>query len=163
MSRRAATTAGVALLAAGAAEAQPPGNFCRDLRKVVLIAERGGGFVRLERGRAAPPRLGFGECWATRVAPGEETGPRYRNGGPGLRRPGRDSWYCRQDLADLRFSVQDLATLTAACLPDSERLKWSADEAVFTLPYARIRIRELGGSRPWIGRVVSYQIKAVAR
>ena len=132
-----------AALAPVAAEAEPPSKqeiFCAELRRVVEVAELDGDFTYLERSRAAPPRLGFLNCFAA----------------------ARPAWHCHQAMAPDRLSLDGLAASTAACLPEAARTLPSVHEAVFTLPYARIRIAEHGGPRAHVGRIVSYRVEKVA-
>jgi hypothetical protein len=128
------------LLASGPARAEPPSKqqiFCAELKRVVEVAELDGDFTYLERSRAAPPRLGFRNCFAA----------------------ARPAWYCHQSLAPDPLSLAGLAASTAACLPEAARTLSSRHEAVFTLPYARIRITEYGGPRAHVGRIVSYRVE----
>ena len=138
--------AAAALLAAGSAQAQGDRDFergfCRDLERVLDAAPD---FDTLERSRAAPPRFGFRHgCQA--IAAGD-TAPA--------------AWHCHQNLAPEHLSLESLATRTAACLPQAVRTKgrWGR-QAIFTLPGARILIRESGGPRAKVGRIVGYRVEA---
>jgi hypothetical protein len=142
-----ATLAAAALLAPGPAEAGPPSRqeiFCAELKRVVEVAELGGDFTYLERSRAAPPSLGFAHgCQAT----GDEK-KRY--------------WACGQSFAPDHLSRDALAERISACLPDAVRGQASlAREAVFTLPYARIHVSELGGPGAHVGRIVELSVEAL--
>ena len=131
-----------AAMIASAVQAEPPSKqqiFCAELRRTVEVAELDGDFTYLERSRAAPPLLGFDHCFAAASA--------------------RPAWYCHQSLAPDPLSLAGLAASTAACLPEAARTLSSAHEAVFTLPYARIRITEYGGPRAHVGRIVSYRVE----
>ena len=130
-----------AILVPASADAAPRDHFCADLKRIVGTAERGGGFLTLQRSRAAPPRLGFRHCFAA----------------AGL----RASWYCHQSMAPDPLSLESLARRTAACLPEARRQPSSDGEAVFTLPYARIRVTEDGGPRAHVGRIVGFRVEAV--
>jgi hypothetical protein len=136
--------AAAALLAPGLAGAEPPSKqqiFCAELRRIVEVAELGGDFTYLERSRAAAPRLGFRKCFAAAAA--------------------RPAWYCHQSMAPDHLSLDGLAASTADCLPEAARTPASGDEAIFTLPHARIRITEHGGPRAHVGRIVSYRVERV--
>jgi hypothetical protein len=135
-----AAIAAATLAVQAPASAASPDRFCIDLKRIVGTAERGGGFLMLQRSRAAPPRLGFRHCFAA----------------AGM----RASWYCHQSMAPGHLSLESLAGRTAACLPEARRQPSRDGEAVFTLPYARIRITEDGGPRAHVGRVVSYRVVA---
>jgi len=141
-----AIAAAAALAQAPAAMEPPTGRqiFCAELRRVVEVAELGGDFTYLERSRAAPPRLGFEHgCRAT----GDEK-KRY--------------WLCGQNFAPESLSRDALAERIADCLPEAVRGKPSlARDAVFTLPYARIHVSELGGRRAHVGRIVELVVEAV--
>ena len=118
-------------------------DFCHGLERVLDSARDEGGFLFLERARAAPPHLDFRHgCRAT--------GDRKRQ-----------YWLCTQNLAPAEMSREALAQRVAACLPDATR---SAEdyghEAVFTLPYARIRITERGGPKAKVGRIVTLVVEA---
>lgn len=136
-----------ALLAAGGAQAQPPSKqeiFCAELKRVVEVAELGGDFASLERSRAAPPRLGFaGGCQAT----GDEE---------------KQYWLCDQSFAPEALGRDALAARIADCLPDAVLGPGSlARDALFTLPYARIHISELGGPGAHVGRIVELVVEAI--
>jgi hypothetical protein len=139
--------AAAALLAPGSAGAEPPSAqriFCAELRRIVDVAELGGDFTYLERSRAAPPRLGFANrCQAT----GDEK---------------KQYWLCGQSFAPESMSFDALAERIAACLPEAVRGKPSlARDAVFTLPYARIHVSEIGGPGAHVGRIVELSVEAV--
>jgi hypothetical protein len=139
--------AAAAALAPGVAAAQGPSAqevFCADLKRVVEAAELGGDFTALERSRAAPPRLGFvNGCRAT----GDET-KRY--------------WVCGQSFAPDELSRDSLAERIAQCLPDAVRSQSGLPrDSVFTLPFARIHISEIGGPRAHVGRIVELVVEAV--
>jgi hypothetical protein len=145
--RRVAIVAAAALLAPGAAGAEIPSKqaiFCAELKRVAEVAELGGDFAYLERSRAAPPRLGFAQgCQAT----GDEN---------------KQYWLCGQSFAPDEMSRDALAARVAACLPDAARGIGSlARDAVFTLPYARIHISELGGPGAHVGRIVELVVEAL--
>jgi hypothetical protein len=136
-----------ALLAAGPAGAEPPSKqqiFCAELRRVVEVAELGGDFAYLERSRAAPPSLGFANgCQAT----GDEN---------------KQYWMCGQSFAPDALSRDALAARIAACLPEAVRAQGSlARDAVFTLPYARIHVSEIGGPGAHVGRIVELSVEAI--
>ena len=131
-----------AVLASGPARAEPPSRqqlFCHDLTRVLEVAKLDGDFTYLERSRAAPPGLGFRNCFAA----------------------ARPAWHCHQSLAPEALSLDALAASTAACLPEAARTLSSRHAAVFTLPYARIRIAEYGGPKAHVGRIVSYRVEKV--
>jgi hypothetical protein len=151
VSRRATTAArwsvAVALAASAAAGAATPSRqdiFCAELRRVVNVAELGGDFTYLERSRAAPPRLGFRDgCRAT-----GDARKRY--------------WACSQSFAPAAMGLDALAGRVAACLPEAVRTAPTlARDALFTLPYARIHISELGGPGAHVGRIVQLVVEAV--
>jgi hypothetical protein len=135
-----------ALLGAGQAQAEPPSPqeiFCAELKRVVGVAELGGDFAGLERSRAAPPRLGFQGCQAS----GDDK---------------KQYWLCGQSFAPEALSRDALAARIADCLPEAVRGPGSlAREAVFTLPYARIHISELGGPGAHVGRIVELVVEAI--
>ncbi len=136
-----------ALLVTGPAKAEPPSGqriFCAELRRVVNVAEQDGDFAYLERSRAAPPRLGFVHgCQAT----GDEK---------------KQYWLCGQSSAPESLSRDNLAARIADCLPEAVRGQAGlARDAVFTLPYARIRVSELGGPGAHIGRIVELSVEAL--
>jgi hypothetical protein len=135
--------AAAALTAHAPALAEPRDRFCIDLDRVLRTAELGGDFVAMQRNRAAPPRLGFGHCFPA--------AGRLR------------SWHCHQTMAPDHLGLGPLAERTATCRPEAKRQPSSGDEAVFTLPYARIVIREDGGPRAHVGRIASYRVEALAR
>ncbi|MET1110547.1 MAG: hypothetical protein ABWX67_03370 [Allosphingosinicella sp.] len=141
--------AAAALLAQGPAGAEPPSKqriFCSELRRIVEVAELDGDFTYLERSRAAPPRLGFANgCQAT----GDAT-KRY--------------WHCGQNFAPESLSRDALAARVAACLPEAVRgPPGLARDALFTLPYARIHISELGGPGAHVGRIVELVVESIPR
>jgi hypothetical protein len=141
-----AAIAAAALLAAGAGQAQPVSqDFCHGLKRIVDAARDEGGFLFLERARAAPPHFGFRHgCRAT--------GDRKRQ-----------YWLCTQNLAPAEMSRDALAARVAACLPQAARsTEGYGDTAVFTLPHARIRISERGGPRAKVGRIVQLVVEATA-
>lgn len=136
-----------AVLAPGLARAEMPSRqqiFCAELRRVVYVAELGGDFTYLERSRAAPPRLGFTNgCQAT----GDEK---------------KQYWLCGQNFAPESLSRDALAARVAACLPEAVRGPPSlARDALFTLPYARIHISELGGPGAHVGRIVELVVEMI--
>jgi hypothetical protein len=138
--------AAIALLATGAASAQRPAAqqvFCAELKRVVAVAEEGEDFTYLERSRAAPPSLGFADgCRAT---------------GDGK----TQYWVCGQSFAPDALGLDALAVRISDCLPDAVRGQASpAREAVFTLPYARIHVSELGGPGAHVGRIVELSVAA---
>ena len=142
------TMIAAALVAPGLAEAaEPPSRqqvFCAELRRVIEVAEQGGDFNYLERSRAAPPRLGFVHgCRAT----GDEK---------------KQYWHCGQSLAPEEQSRDALAARIAECLPEAVRGKGGlVRDAVFTLPYARIHVSEIGGPRAHVGRIVELVVEAL--
>lgn len=136
-----AAAATAALTFDAPASAEPRDRFCIDLDRVLRTAELGGDFVAMQRNRAAPPRLGFDNCF------------------PAAGRPA--SWYCHQTMAPEGLSLERLAASTVKCRPEAKRQASSVEEAVFTLPYARIRIREDGGPDAHVGRMASYQVEAL--
>lgn len=145
--RRMAIVAAAAMLTPGAAAAEMPSRqdiFCAELRRVVEVAALGGDFTYLEGSRAAPPRLGFAHgCRAT----GDDR-KRY--------------WMCGQSFAPEEMSRDALAARIAQCLPEAVRgPPGLARDAVFTLPFARIHISELGGPRAHVGRIVELVVEAV--
>ena len=140
--------AAAALLAPAAGQAQNGRvrqDFCNALNRVVQVAQMDGDFTYLERSRAAPPHFGFRHgC---------------RAHGASERLPA--AWWCHQNLAPEDLSLDSLAGRVAACLPSVVRSRGRyGDEAIFTLPYARIRIREDGGPRAHVGRIASYRVEA---
>ncbi len=138
------TIAAAALLAPAAGQAQPVRqDFCHGLGRVVEAARHEGGFVGLERSRAAPPHLDFRHgCRATGDAK-------------------RRYWLCTQNLAPEELSRDALAARVAACLPEAVRSTSAyGREALFTLPHAQIRISERGGPRAKVGRIVQLVVEA---
>ena len=138
--------AAAAMLAPVAAQAQSGlvrQEFCHGLQRVLDSAHDEGGFLFLERARAAPPHLDFRHgCRAT--------GDRNRQ-----------YWLCTQNLAPADMSRDALAQRVAACLPHAMRSTQDyGHESVFTLPYARIRISERGGPRAKVGRIVTLVVEA---
>ncbi|MGA9583511.1 MAG: hypothetical protein WBR13_16245 [Allosphingosinicella sp.] len=136
--------AAAALLAPAAGQAQPVRqDFCHGLQRVVDAAREEGGFMWLERSRAAPPNLGF----------------RY-----GCRATGNDKkqfWLCVQNLAPRELSRDSLAAGVAECLPEAVRGPGdSPRDSVFILPHARIRISEYGGPMAKVGRIVHLVVEA---
>jgi hypothetical protein len=119
-------------------------EFCHGLERVVDAARNEGGFLSLERSRAAPPHLGFRHgCRAT----GDSK---------------RQYWLCTQNLAPEELSREALAVRIAACLPQAVRSTGGyGHEALFTLPHAVIRIHERGGPRAKVGRIVQLVVEAV--
>jgi hypothetical protein len=145
MKRMSGAIAAAFLLAPGAVQAQPVRqDFCDGLKRVVEAAREDGGFLRLERSRAATPYLDFRHgCRAT----GDDS---------------RQYWLCNQHLAPEEMSGDALAARTAACLPEASRGR--ADftrDAVFTLPHARIHISERGGPGAKVGRIVTLTVEAI--
>ncbi|HEX8624699.1 MAG TPA: hypothetical protein VF782_06435 [Allosphingosinicella sp.] len=137
--------AAAALLAPAAGQAQlVRQDFCLGLEQLVEAARDEGGFLGLERSRAAPPHLGFRHgCRAT----GDET---------------RQYWLCTQNLAPAEMSGDALAARVAACLPEVARSTGDyGRDAVFTLPHARIRIDERGGPGAKVGRIVTLVVEAI--
>lgn len=147
MKRLARLVAAAAVLAPVAAGAEPPSPqqiFCAELKRVVEVAELGGDFAYLERSRARPPSLGFRDgCRAAGDAK-------------------KQYWLCGQNFAPEELSRDALAARIAACLPEAVRGPPSlARDAVFTLPYARIHISELGGPGAHVGRIVDLVVEAI--
>jgi hypothetical protein len=137
--------AAAALLMPTSGKAQPTADqiFCHDLKRVVEVAELGGDFAYLERSRAAPPRLGFPYCQATGDAK-------------------KQYWLCNQNFAPEEMGRDALASRIAACLPEAMRgPPGLARDALFTLPYARIHISELGGPGAHVGRIVELVVEAI--
>jgi len=136
-----------ALLVPAAGEAQRvPQDFCLGLERAVEVAQTDGDFTYLDRSRAAPPHFGFVHGCRASAATG--------------RLPA--AWSCHQTLAPESLSLASLAERTAACLPEAVRSRGKyGDEAVFALPRARISIRERGGPRAKVGRIVTLRIEAV--
>jgi hypothetical protein len=121
-------------------------DFCHGLKRVVAAAREEGGFLGLERARAAPPHLGF------------------RHGCRASGDARRRYWLCNQHLAPAEMSRDALAARIARCLPDAVRSAGDfGDEATFTLPGARIRIHERGGPRAKVGRIVTLVVEAARR
>jgi hypothetical protein len=140
-----AAIAAAALAAPAAGQAQLVSqDFCHGLKRVVAAAEDEGGFLWLERARAAPPHLGFRHgCRATGDAK-------------------RQYWLCNQHLAPAEMSLDALAGRVADCLPEAVRGRESlAREAVFTLPRARIYVSERGGPGAKVGRIVGLMVEAL--
>lgn len=138
-----------AMLAPGAAQADMPSPqeiFCAELKRVVEVADLGGDFAYLERSRARPPGLGFdGGCRAA----GDSK---------------KQYWVCGQTFAPEEMGLDRLAARVAACLPEAVGGPRSLfHDAVFTLPYARIHISELGGPGAHVGRIVDLVVEAVPR
>ena len=139
--------AATAALVPGAAGAEAPSAqaiFCAELKRVVEVAELGGDFAYLERSRAAPPRLGFRHgCRASGDAK-------------------KQYWLCGQSFAPDGMSRDSLAARVAACLPEAVRSPPTlVRDAIFSLPYARIHIAELGGPGAHVGRIVSVTVEAI--
>lgn len=140
---RAAAAAAASLVSAGAQAQLVHQDFCNGLERVVEAAQDEGGFLFLERARAAPPHLGFRYgCRAT----GDER---------------RQFWLCNQNLAPDHMSRDALAERTAQCLPQAVRSNGDyGHDSVFTLPHARIRISERGGPRAKVGRIVTLVVES---
>jgi hypothetical protein len=137
-----------ALTAAGSAQAEMPSAqaiFCAQLNRTVQIAQMAGDFDHLERSRAAPPYFGFRHGCRAHAATARSAA----------------AWWCHQSLAPDELSLESLAGRTAACLPSAVRSRgrWG-DEAIFTLPRARIVIEESGGPRAHVGRIVTFRVEA---
>lgn len=136
--------AAAALLAPAAGQARLVAqDFCDGLEQVVDAAREEGGFLHLERSRAAPPHLDFRHgCRAT---------------GDGK----RQYWLCTQNLAPAEMSRDALAARVAGCIPEARRGRAGyTRDALFTLPYAEIRISELGGPKAKVGRIVTLVVEA---
>lgn len=136
-----------AALMSDSAPVEPPSKqqiVCAELRRVVQVAERGGDFLYLERSRAALPRLGFvNGCRATGDAMTQY-------------------WLCSQSFAPEEQSRDALAARIAECLPEAVRGHGGLPrDAVFTLPYARIHVSEIGGPRAHVGRIVELVVEAL--
>jgi hypothetical protein len=141
------TIAAAAALLPGAGQAQGglvSQDFCHGLKRVVEAARHEGGFLWLERARAAPPHLGFRHgCRAT----GDEK---------------KQYWLCGQNLAPEEMSRDALAARVAECLPEAVRGRNGfTRDALFTLPHAKIRITELGGPKAKVGRIVELVVEAI--
>jgi hypothetical protein len=140
-----AAIAAAMLLAPGAAQSQLVGqDFCWGLKRVVEAAREDGGFLWLERSRAAPPHLGFRHgCRAT----GDDK---------------RQYWLCNQHLAPEEMSGDALAARVAACHPEAVRGRNGfGEDPKFDLPGARIHISERGGPRAKVGRIVTLTVEAI--
>jgi hypothetical protein len=139
-----AAIAAAALLGPAAGQAQTVRQeFCHGLERVVDAARDEGGFLFLERAHAAPPHLGF------------------RHGCRATGNSKRQYWLCTQNLAPAEMSRDALAERVAECLPQAVRSTSDyGHEAVFTLPYAQIRINERGGPRAKVGRIVQLVVEA---
>lgn len=144
MKRMSTAIAAAALLVPAAGQTQlVKQDFCHGLERVLNAARHEGGFLGLERRRAAPPHLGFRHgCRAT----GNEE---------------RRYWMCSQNLAPVELSGDALSARVAQCLPEAAR---STDgfgrDSIFTLPHAQIRISERGGPRAKVGRIVQLVVEA---
>jgi hypothetical protein len=145
----AAAITAVALLTAGVAQAQqravptPEQIFCRDLQRIVRAAPD---FVAMYKAKAAPPWLGFrpGACQAFTA---DATNPA--------------TYACHQNLAPAHLTLDSLAAITAACIPDAKRLPAEyRREAVFEVPGLRIRINEHGTARGKVGRFIGFRVEA---
>ncbi len=139
-----AAIAAAAFLGPAAGQAQlVRQDFCHGLERVVDAARFEGGFLGLERARAAPPHLDFRHgCRAT----GDSK---------------RQYWLCNQNLAPAEMSRHALATRVAACLPQAVRSQGAyGHETIFDLPGAQIRIGERGGPRAKVGRIVTLVVEA---
>jgi hypothetical protein len=131
---------------AGAAQAGPAQDFCNALNRVVQVAQMDGDFASLERSRAAAPHFGF------------RHGCRAHGAGPNS----PAAWWCHQSLAPPELGLDSLAGQTAACLPNAVRSNGRyGDEAIFTLPRARIVIEESGGPRAHVGLIATFRVEAV--
>jgi hypothetical protein len=143
------TIAAVALAASGAAGAQRPSDqqiFCAQLNRVVQEAQMEGDFTHLERSRAAPPYFGFRQGCRAREATARLAA----------------AWWCHQSLAPEELSLASLAGRTQACLPNAVRTEGRyGDEAIFTLPRARIVIEESGGPGAHVGLIATFRVEAV--
>ena len=146
--RRTAIVA-AALTAAGTAQAEMPSAqaiFCAQLNRTVQVAQMDGDFDYLERSRASPPDFGFRHGCRAQAA--SERSPA--------------AWWCHQSLAPQELSLDTLAGRTAECLPSAVRASGRyGDEAIFTLPRARIVIEESGGPRAHVGLIVTFRVEAV--
>lgn len=136
-----ALAAAAALLAATGAQAQASRGaesaFCRDLERLL---DRAPDFDALYNARPDPPWLGFR---------------------PGACRAYGRAYMCHQSLAPDSLTLAGLAAATAACLPHASRRDDPAGrETVFALPVARILIRESGGPRAHVGRIVTFRVEA---
>lgn len=136
-----------ALLVPGAARARPvPQDFCGALERAIEIAQSDGDFSYLERSRAAPPHFGFLHGCRASAAAGSTPA----------------AWECHQSLAPDGLSLASLAGRIEGCRPDAVRTRdRGGRQAVFTLPQTRILIRESGGPRAKVGRIVTLRIEAV--
>lgn len=145
MKRISVAIAAAAMLAPAAAQAQlVRQDFCWGLKRVVTAARAEGGFLGLERSRAASPHLGFRHgCRAT----GDEK---------------RQYWLCHQNLAPAEMSRAALAARVAQCLPEAVRSTSDyGRDSMFTLPHAQIRITERGGPGAKVGRIVTLVVEAL--
>jgi hypothetical protein len=140
----AGAVAAAALLGPAAGRAQlVRQDFCHGLERVVDAARDEGGFLGLERARAAPPHLDFRRgCRAT----GDSK---------------RQYWLCTQTLAPAAMSRDALAARVAACFPQAVRSQGDyGHETIFDLPSAQIRISERGGPKAKVGRIVTLVVEA---
>ncbi|HEX8622821.1 MAG TPA: hypothetical protein VF718_12715 [Allosphingosinicella sp.] len=133
--------------AAGRGQAGPVSqDFCQALNRVVQVAQTDGDFAHLERSRAAPPHFGFRH--GCRAFAATERSPA--------------AWWCHQSLAPPELGLDSLAHRTAACLPSAVRTNGRyGDEAIFTLPRARITIEESGGPRAHVGLIATFRVEAI--
>lgn len=140
--------AAAALLAPAAGQAQPSTQqiFCAQLNRTVQVAQMDGDFTYLERSRAAPPDFGFRHGCRAQAA--TERSP--------------SAWWCHQSLAPAELGLDSFAGRVAACLPSAVRTRGPyRDEAIFTLPRARVVIQQSGGPRAHVGRIVTFRVEAV--
>ena len=146
---RRTTIVAAALMMTGTAQAQPPSPqqiFCAELNRVVQVAQMDGDFTYLERSRAASPDFGF----------------RHGCRAQGATAASPAAWWCHQNLAPEELSLASLAARTEACLPSAARSRGRyGDEAIFTLPRARIVIEESGGPRAHVGLIATFRVEAV--
>jgi hypothetical protein len=141
--------AAAALLAPAAGQGQNGRvgqDFCNALNRVVQVAQMDGDFAHLERSRAGEPRFGFRHGCRAQAA--SERFPA--------------AWSCHQNLAPAELGLESLTGKVGACLPSAVRSRGRyGDEAIFTLPRARIVIEQSGGPRAHVGRIVTFRVEAV--
>ena len=132
----------LAQTAAGQTPSQAFDPFCRDLQRVLEVADRPEGFDQLERARPNPPSFGFMYGCRPSGASGHV-------------------WLCGQNLAPETLSRDRLAASVTACRPEAKALpSRHPNSRRFRLPGVEIRIYESGGPRAHVGRSVTFLIEA---